>query len=84
MMIRLMLMVKRAEWSDLSVPKMFLRSLHRHPEKPMLFFEEEEWSFRRVEERSNRVADVLRQAGFHKGDVVAVFMENRPEFVATW
>jgi len=37
-----------------------------------------------VEDYSNRVCDVFRGRGFRKGDVVALFMENRPEYVATW
>ncbi len=84
MMFRLMFLVKSAEFHDLTVPKMFARSLRRHPDKVMLHFEDQRWTFRRLEEASNRVANVFRSRGFRKGDVVAVFMDNRPEFVATW
>ncbi len=84
MMVRLVLLVKRAEWSNLSVSRMFDKSVRRHPDKVMLRFEEERWTFRMVDEYSDKVANVFAEKGFKKGDVVAVFMENRPEFVATW
>lgn len=30
------------------------------------------------------MANVFKSHGYKKGDVVALFMENKPEFVATW
>ena len=51
----------------------------------MLVFEGREWSFRQMEEESNRVARALTGGGgLARGDVAALFMENRPEFVAAW
>ena len=37
-----------------------------------------------VEEYSNRVANYFISLGYKKGDSVAFFMENRPEYIATW
>ncbi len=37
-----------------------------------------------MEERSNQVAHWGAQSGLVKGDTVAIFMTNRPEFVALW
>ena len=37
-----------------------------------------------VEEYSNRVANYFLSLGCKKGDSVAFFMENRPEYIATW
>ena len=37
-----------------------------------------------VEEYSNRVANYFHSLGYKKGDSVAFFMENRPEYIATW
>lgn len=37
-----------------------------------------------VEEYSNKVANVMLERGFKKGDVVGLLMENRPEFVGIW
>jgi long-chain acyl-CoA synthetase len=42
----------------------------------------ERWSWRRLDEESNRVAHVLRGLGLQRGDHVALLMENRLEFFA--
>ena len=38
----------------------------------------------KVEEYSNRVANYFHSLGYIKGDSMAFFMENRPEYIATW
>ena len=38
----------------------------------------------KVEEHSNRVANYFHSLGYKKGDSIAFFMENRPEYLATW
>ena len=83
-MIRLLLLVKKAEWQKLTVPKMFTQTAARLPDKIMFYFEDQTWTFRQVEEYSNRVANYFLSRKFKKGDTVAIFMENRPEYVATW
>jgi solute carrier family 27 fatty acid transporter 1/4 len=40
------------------------------------------WTFRDVEEYSNRVAHLFISQGFYRGDVVAIYMTNKPEFIA--
>ena len=37
-----------------------------------------------METYSNRVANFFLSKGYSKGDTIALFMENRPEYVATW
>lgn len=37
-----------------------------------------------VEEYSNRIANVFKSHGYKKGDIVALFLENKPEFICTW
>jgi len=37
-----------------------------------------------VEDYSNQVAQVFKDQGYKKGDAVALFLENRPEFVCLW
>lgn len=38
----------------------------------------------KINDFKNRIANVFYQHGFKHGDKVALLMENRPEFVATW
>uniref|UniRef100_A0A0N5A4G5 Very long-chain fatty acid transport protein n=1 Tax=Parastrongyloides trichosuri TaxID=131310 RepID=A0A0N5A4G5_PARTI len=45
---------------------------------------DKEWTFKDLNERANLYANFFLSKGYSKGDVVAVFMENSGEFVATW
>jgi len=76
--------VKMAERRNLTVPKMFYQAVRKFPDRVLFYFKEEKWTFTMVEEYSNRVADFFLAAGYVKGDSVAVFMTNRPEFVCVW
>ena len=83
-MIQLVGGTKWAEYRNLTVPKIFAATVARCPDKVLFYFRDEEWTFQQVEDYSNRVAHFFLQEGYKKGDTVAVFMENRPEFVCTW
>ncbi|KAG7269056.1 hypothetical protein CRUP_003677 [Coryphaenoides rupestris] len=67
-------------------PPIFAESVRRYGDKTALIFEGtgEEWSFRQLDEYSNRVANMLLERGFQEGDVVALFMENRSQYVGLW
>lgn len=54
------------------------------PHKVLFAFEDKEWTALQVEEYSNKVANVMLEKGFKKGDVVGLLIENRPEFVGIW
>lgn len=41
----------------------------------------ETWTFQQVDDYSNRVAQLLIQRGYAKGDVVSIFMGNVPKYV---
>ncbi|XP_011365131.1 long-chain fatty acid transport protein 1 isoform X1 [Pteropus vampyrus] len=42
------------------------------------------WTFAKLDAYSNAVANVFHQLGLVSGDVVAIFLEGRPEFVGLW
>uniref|UniRef100_A0A8C9QVD9 Very long-chain fatty acid transport protein n=1 Tax=Scleropages formosus TaxID=113540 RepID=A0A8C9QVD9_SCLFO len=69
-----------------TIPKIFAETLRRHPDKTALIFEGtgEAWTFRQLDTYSNRVANLLLQMGYREGDVVALFMENRSQYVGLW
>jgi fatty-acyl-CoA synthase len=56
----------------------------RHGDKPALVSKHESLSYRALAERSRRYARWARAEGIGKGDVVALLMTNRPEYVAIW
>ncbi|XP_041033215.1 long-chain fatty acid transport protein 1a isoform X2 [Carcharodon carcharias] len=86
----LLLRVKLAVWKhqreDSTIPKIFHQTVQRHPEKVALIYEgvDQKWTFRELDEYSNAVANFLHEQGYGPGDVVALFMESRPEFVGLW
>lgn len=82
MMLGLVSLVKRSQFANLSVPKMFGATAKRLPDKIMFFFEDETWTFKQVDEISNKIANYFSSLGYVKGDSVALFMTNRPEYVA--
>lgn len=51
---------------------------------PFLRFGDESISFRELDERSNRAANLLREIGVRRGDKVCLMIGNRPEFVELW
>ncbi|NXA43278.1 S27A1 protein, partial [Eudromia elegans] len=85
-LLRVKYKLRRHQKAQNTVPKMFQAVARRHPDKVALIYEAtgEKWTFRRLDEYSNAVANCFQQQGFVAGHVVAVFMESRPEFVGLW
>ena len=52
--------------------------------QPFMVFEGRTVSFGEMNERANRIAHAALAAGLVAGDVVALTMENRPEFPMVW
>lgn len=82
--IRLLIQSKNYERQDISLAKIFLRNVKKHPHKPAILFEDQEWSFIQIEEYSNKIANIFKSHGYKKGDRVALFVENKPEYVCLW
>lgn len=61
-------------------------TLARHPDKICMIFAEDgtTLTFKQVDERSNQIARWTKAQGLGRGDTVALFMENRPEYIITW
>ena len=60
------------------------RSSRLFPERTAMTFEGQSWSYKRLEEETNRVANGLRSHGVKHGDRVALFLPNIPEFVVSY
>ncbi|KAK3917028.1 Long-chain fatty acid transport protein 4 [Frankliniella fusca] len=67
-----------------SVPVLFSRLARAQPDRVLLRYNEEQWTAARIEEYSNRVANAFAAEGFKKGDTVALFMGNCPQYVCVW
>lgn len=77
-------MVKKCQRRNVTIADVFQEYVLKTPEKPCLVFEDRSWTFREVDEFSNRMANVFHAHGYKRGDTVGLLMENRPEYVATW
>ena len=55
-----------------------------HPDRPFLLFEQRRILYGELNARANRVAHWGLSNSLGHGDVVALLMENRPEYLYTW
>lgn len=59
----------------------FEQATLRNPEGAALLYGDSVISYRDANQRANRIAHHLQAQGIRKGDVVALFIENRPELL---
>lgn len=85
-LLKVKLNVKKHLRERNTIPRIFAETTRRFGDKTALIFEGtgESWTFRELDAYSNRVANILLQNGFQEGDVVALFMENRSQYVGIW
>ena len=67
-----------------TVADIFQQTVSKHPDKIAVRIEQKKWTFREVEEYSNRIANYFKSQGYQKGDVVALLLDNSPEFICVW
>ncbi|XP_011303224.1 long-chain fatty acid transport protein 4 [Fopius arisanus] len=72
------------ERKGLTVAKLFTKQVEKNPDKIVIIFEDQRWTYGQLDEYSNRLARYIRTQPMSRGDSVAVIMENRPEYVGTW
>ncbi|MBJ2289967.1 long-chain-acyl-CoA synthetase [Pseudomonas sp. MF5691] len=61
----------------------FEQATQRNPEGAALLYGDQVLSYRQANQHANRIAHHLQAQGIGKGDVVALFIENRPELLLT-
>lgn len=67
--------------SALCFAKCIEYSAKEFPNNIALRYESESYTYQQLNERINQVASALKSKGITNGDVVALFMENRPEYI---
>uniref|UniRef100_A0A8D2I980 long-chain-fatty-acid--CoA ligase n=1 Tax=Urocitellus parryii TaxID=9999 RepID=A0A8D2I980_UROPR len=85
-LIRVRLELRRHQRAGHTIPCIFQAVVRRQPERLALVDAGSGacWTFGQLDTYSNAVANLFHQLGFAPGDVVAVFLEGRPEFVGLW
>lgn len=55
-----------------------------HGARPAIIFEGKTWTYGQLDSRANRYAHWGLSIGLKAGDVVSLFMHNRPDYIAAW
>ena len=65
----------------MSMGKILEKKAGKHPGKPLILFENQRISYGEFNQRANQVAHLFHSMKFKKGDIVALLISNRPEFL---
>ena len=68
----------------MTIAEAFRATVARYPEKPMLIFRNETYSFKRMDELSDKAAGGLASLGVGRGDIVSIGIPNGPELVISF
>lgn len=63
---------------------MFEESAAKYPNKPMIIFEDKEYTYEFMNEQAKKVANIAYDWKFKTGETVAMFLQNSPAFVWTF
>ena len=67
-----------------TVADRFEEKARSHPARPFVLFEGRTLTYADVNAQANRVAHAMHRRGLAVGQIAALLMENRPEFIVTW
>ncbi len=70
--------------SDVSIGDDVERTVEKYPNNVAFRFEGQSISYAQFDAMANRYANWALAQGLNKGDAVALFMTNRPDYVAAW
>jgi long-chain acyl-CoA synthetase len=74
----------RLDYPRVPYHELLRRTVERWPDKWSTVFHDQKLTFRELEGLSNGLANGLRDLGVAKGDRVALFMTNRPEYLISF
>jgi len=85
-LLRVKFTIKRALRRNVPLHEYFLDHVKNHPHKECVVDIESgrRYTYQEFNKFSNKYANFFKSRGYKKGDVVALFVENSPEFFAIW
>ncbi|XP_042834468.1 long-chain fatty acid transport protein 1 isoform X1 [Panthera tigris] len=85
-LMRVRLELRRHQRARHTIPRIFQVVAQRQPDRLALVDAGSGvcWTFAQLDAYSNAVANLFCRLGFTPGDVVAILLEGRPEFVGLW
>ena len=72
------------DYPQVALPKLLDEAAEKYPENVAIVFEGFKITFKKLRELVDRFASALNGLGVKKGDVVAIFMPNLPQFVISY
>lgn len=72
---------RRGETNDISWAQLLETRARRNPDKIFLYYENETFTFRQMDDNANRMANFLLKHGGGKGKGLGIFMKNSPRFL---
>jgi phenylalanine ammonia-lyase len=75
---------RQEDQADMNVAQNIIRGRKLFPRKVALTFENRQYTYTDLDEWSSRVAEGLAESGVGRGDRVALFLPNIPEFAAAY
>ncbi len=73
-----------SEEPDVLLPDDLETCIDQYGERTAIRFEGRSWTYGDIDKLANRIAYWALMKGLHRGDTVALLMENRPEYIAVW
>ncbi len=67
-----------------SVQSLFSKVVKKFPDKIAIYYKDEKWTFKQLDDFSNQVANCFINLGYRPNDELALLMDNRPEFIGIW
>ena len=83
-LIKILFYTKSYDRNNTTIPMVFEKTAERHKSKPCVLFKDEVWTFGDIQGYANQIANLFASQGYSRGDVVAVFMENCPQYMPMW
>ncbi|MEM1537745.1 MAG: long-chain fatty acid--CoA ligase [Candidatus Nezhaarchaeales archaeon] len=72
---------KTIEYPETSLPQLLKETARKYPNRVAIVFEGFKITFKELDHLADRFATALAGLGVRKGDVVAIFLPNTPQFV---
>ncbi|KAF9950569.1 hypothetical protein BGZ72_007791 [Mortierella alpina] len=69
---------------SINISYRFEETCKKHPHREALVFEGKSYSFQDIQRESNRAGNWLLSKGVKRGEIVSLFMQNKPEFLFFW
>ncbi len=69
------------EYPEILLPEILRRSAKKYPDNPAIIFMDNRITYKTLDELTDRFATALNALGVQKGDKVALFMPNMPQFI---